>query len=259
MVLLILTVRVPPFFHCGTKAMRKIKKSSSDGPRMSPPTQLLRATWSLLTHSLSDFVAPTILMHVTLERLCRFYCGSTRLECVQARVATAARDCGKPLPRTPCRCVPRRLLTLPCPMGRKKRRLGIDDAKLQDVLHTGGVSISGLAQLLKTLSDADDVPVEVFRKRLMTANKDEFRKHEFKIQLQLADGEPWTWSLLDPSTTLSTLLEKSKDLHLVYAHAWRRVRSSPESLWRLVVAFDEFTPGNKLNLDSGVGGCQMGV
>ena len=46
--------------------------------------------------------------------------------------------------------VPRRLLTLPCPMGRKKRRLGIDDAKLQDVLHTGGGSISRLAQLLKS-------------------------------------------------------------------------------------------------------------
>jgi len=144
-------------------------------------------------------------------------------------------------------------------MGKKARRLGIEAAKLQEILHTGGVSTLGLARLLKRLSDADDVPVEVFRKRLMSANKDEFRKHEWKIQLQLADGEPWTWSLLDPATTLSTLLEKSKDLQAVYADAWRRVRCSPESPWRLVVAFDEFTPGNKLNLDTGIGGCQMGV
>ena len=114
------------------------------------------------------------------------------------------------------------------------------------------MSTRGLARLLKRLSDADDnVPVELFRKRLLLASKEEFRKHEWKVQLQLADGEPWTWSLLDPATTLSTLLEKSKDLQAVYADAWRRVRCSPESPWRLVVAFDEFTPGNKLSLDSG--------
>ena len=94
--------------------------------------------------------------------------------------------------------------------GWEKRRLGIESAKLQDILHNGGVSTRGLARLLKRLSDADDVPVEVFRKRLLLASKEEFRKHEWKVQLQLADGEPWTWSLLDPRNHALHVIRKIK-------------------------------------------------
>ena len=133
--------------------------------------------------------------------------------------------------------------------GRKKRRLGVEDVKLQDILHTGGVSTVGLARLLKCLAKADDVPLETFRQRLLSANKDEFRKHEWKVPLQLAGDVQWTWSMLDPATSLSTMCEKSKDLQALYADAWRRAPCSPESPWRLAVAFDEFTPGNKLSLD----------
>ena len=98
------------------------------------------------------------------------------------------------------------------PAGRKKRRLGVEDVKLQDILHTGGVSTVGLARLLKCLAKADDVLVESFRKRLLFANREECKKHEWRVPLQLAGDVQWTWSMLDPATSLSTICEKSQDL-----------------------------------------------
>ncbi len=136
-------------------------------------------------------------------------------------------------------------------MAAKRRRLDLGGVRLQDLLHTGSVSHVGLAQLLKKLHPDSDLATETIRKQLLSTNKELLRTHEWQVQLQLVGGAHWTWSMLDPVVTLATMLEKSKDLQALYTEAWRRSPCTPESPWRVVAAFDEFTPGNKLSLDQG--------
>ena len=136
-------------------------------------------------------------------------------------------------------------------MAAKRRRLELSGSKLQDILHVGGISQNGLAKLLQRLSAQDGASVHTFRRDVRSASKEEFAKREWTVTLKLASGEEWQWSLLDPAATLSTLVERSRDLQALYTDAWRRTPCSQLSPWRVVVAFNEFTPGNKLSLDQG--------
>ena len=83
----------------------------------------------------------------------------------------------------------------------------------------------------------------------MDANKEEFDKISRTIELPLSGGGMWKWSLLDPSQLLVSLVSNSPALQQLYADAWRRSPPSPQRPWSLVVTFDEFVPGNKLQTD----------
>ena len=133
----------------------------------------------------------------------------------------------------------------------KRQRLDIDEATLQQVLHTGRISQAGLAKLLSKLQDKSQgsSSCETVRKQLLLANTAKFATHRLALPLQLSDGSPWAWHLLDPGKTLASILATSASLQALYTVAWRRSPATPASLWRIVVGFDEFTPGNKLSLD----------
>lgn len=133
----------------------------------------------------------------------------------------------------------------------KRQRLDIGDATLQQLLHTGRISQTGLAQLLSKLHDKSKggPSCETVRQQLLLANSAEFAPHRLQVPLQLTDGSPWVWHLLDPCKTLASIVAKSASLQALYTEAWRRSPATPASPWRIVVGFDEFTPGNKLSLD----------
>lgn len=63
------------------------------------------------------------------------------------------------------------------------------------------------------------------------------------------EGEPFNWEIASPSDLLVSLLTDCPRLADAYASA---VAMYPPSLhvWHIVVAWDEFTPGNKLTLDN---------
>ena len=79
----------------------------------------------------------------------------------------------------------------------------------------------------------------------MDANKEEFDKISRTIELPLSEGGMWKWSLLDPSQLLVSLVSNSPSLQQWSADAWRRSPPSPQRPWSLVVAFDEFVPGQQ--------------
>jgi hypothetical protein len=54
----------------------------------------------------------------------------------------------------------------------------------------------------------------------------------------------WTCDLL-----LAVLLTESAALQALCTEAWARSPSTPRNPWSLLVAFDEFVPGNKLSTD----------
>ncbi len=133
----------------------------------------------------------------------------------------------------------------------KRHRLDIGAATLQELLHTGRISQSGLAELLVKLQDKSKgvLSREAVRHQLRSGNMAEFEAHRLQIGLSLIDSSPWVWNLLDPCKTLATIVAKSAALQQLYAEAWSRSPSTPATPWGLVDGFDEFTPGNKLSLD----------
>ena len=72
------------------------------------------------------------------------------------------------------------------------------------------------------------------------------------ISLPLKDGGgDWNWAFLNPAKLLAFRLREDNDFISIFEEA---LALSPPSLarpWRLLVSFDEFTPGDKFRADNG--------
>jgi hypothetical protein len=129
----------------------------------------------------------------------------------------------------------------------KRRRT----AGLNELLHTGGVTTSALAEILAKVARSDlGCDADVGRHRLQRDNLHIFNQHKVAQDLQLSDGSIFVWSFLNPHTWLPDLVERSPRLQVVFAAALERYPVSAAQPWHLAVAFDEFAPGNKLQVDN---------
>ena len=63
-------------------------------------------------------------------------------------------------------------------------------------------------------------------------------------------GEPIVWETLEPSRLWCELIASSPRLSALIAVAIGERPPSPTSPWHLIIAFDEFAPGNKLNVNN---------
>lgn len=119
---------------------------------------------------------------------------------------------------------------------KRSRRLA-----LQDLLHVGGVSVSGLANILSRVG-----PDKSCINLLRDVNLDRFRALHTVLHVTLRDGELFAWEIIDLSKALPAYLAHSAGLRQLYAEAAARSPPTLARPWSAVVAFDEFVPGNKL-------------
>jgi hypothetical protein len=77
-----------------------------------------------------------------------------------------------------------------------------------------------------------------------------FASMKATVVLPLIDGGEFSWEFVDPAKLLSEAVANVPDLQELYSRALSVHRCSPEEPWNIAVGFDEFTPGNKLNLDN---------
>jgi hypothetical protein len=132
----------------------------------------------------------------------------------------------------------------------KRRRVlaGVPPELLSDLLHKGGVSMAGLAGVIATLRGADPSCNQWDRHVLGEANQELFHRIKCADAVQMS-GVPWSWLYVDPGKLLTVLLSESAALQCLYDEAWARSPATPQAPWSLVVAYDEFVPGNKLSTD----------
>ena len=64
------------------------------------------------------------------------------------------------------------------------------------------------------------------------------------------EGEELQWTLLHPAKLVQQLVDESPALAEVSGNAANRSAPSQERLWRIVLGFDEFAPGNKLRYNN---------
>ena len=68
------------------------------------------------------------------------------------------------------------------------------------------------------------------------------------IEVETVGGGQWQWHLCQPNLLFSTMVSESKPLQTLLKETFLSSPSSRERPWSLVVGFDEFVPGNKLQL-----------
>jgi hypothetical protein len=106
-------------------------------------------------------------------------------------------------------------------------------------MHVGGVSMQGLRNILGS------VGIEgATKKHMEAANAEFFSRVRNSISLPLEKGGEFTWHFADPARALQELVDSSWELQEIYARAAARKPCSQAAPWSMIIAFDEFTPGD---------------
>ena len=119
---------------------------------------------------------------------------------------------------------------------------GPDNDTLQSLLHEGGVSKSALARMLNKLEGVASLT------RIKAEDKKLFEKVRHVEACPRIDGGVFNWEFCNPGLQMVLLIEGRPKLRRLYERAVA-TRGSSEP-WTLIVAFDEYVPGNKFALDS---------
>jgi hypothetical protein len=133
----------------------------------------------------------------------------------------------------------------------KRRRVLADFPvdMIPNLLHQGGVSMQGLAKVIAALQGTDTSGPQWDRIGLGDVNQAMFHRTKCVDVVRMLSGDPWPWEYIDPCKLLTVLLTESVGLQALYDGAWARSPATPQTPWSLLVAFDEFSPGNKLATD----------
>lgn len=135
-------------------------------------------------------------------------------------------------------------------MQRARKQQRIDDglapglARLQAVVNLRGTSNSALKEIMARLG-ANQGPSA---NALTDAMQARFRSVMRIIDVENEDGSVWSWPLCDPNLLLTRMLHESPPLQRIFSEALAQRPCSASAPWRLIVGFDEFVPGNKLQL-----------
>ena len=135
--------------------------------------------------------------------------------------------------------------------GPHKRRK-VSSKSMQHLLHTGGISILGLATLLKKLKEDDGDAASLLdarRSDMGKARTELYDQVKLEIDLHMTEGPDWRWEFLDPLKLIAKATELSPAFRTLVANAVQRSPPSAQRPWRLVLGFDGFTPGDSPNVD----------
>ena len=110
-------------------------------------------------------------------------------------------------------------------------------------LHHKGVSLSALHDLMAGLVDPD-----LGRHRVQQESHTSFDQIREEMTLpRSAGGEPVVWELCNPNLLMSDIIADSTHLQGLFADALARHPCTREQPWKLILAWDEYVPGDKLN------------
>ena len=124
---------------------------------------------------------------------------------------------------------------------------------LQQVLHLGGISVRSLAAIAGALIQddeaEDDLQLEGTMIRLMKGDqREEWSTVKASLKLEMTDGQPVDWVIADPIQLMQVIINNSPALQSQYRkiadEQVARTGIQGQITVNIVVAFDEFTPGN---------------
>jgi hypothetical protein len=132
----------------------------------------------------------------------------------------------------------------------KRQRLS-DESRdaLRGFCRRGSISNKGLQFLLARLKEHPEL-LDVSRTEMVQQFHDRFDMVKTSVNLPNRDGSVSEWAIADPGLLLSMVLRERRELAHMFAAALEAHPCSELNPWRIIVGFDEFTPGNKTKLDN---------
>ena len=115
--------------------------------------------------------------------------------------------------------------------------------KMLEVLHTKGVSLRALRHITNKLAQEGE---EISRDKLCDLARERFLQVRRTITLPLDGGGEHLWAVADFMLLVAMTVRASADMQELFSNALQRSPCSPEAPWRLLVAWDEYTPGSLL-------------
>jgi hypothetical protein len=113
---------------------------------------------------------------------------------------------------------------------------------LQTLVASENISRVGLERVLGQIKENPQL-LEATSQGLQDANAARFQELRHVERVETEDGGVYDWEFADPNRLLQTIL---KDCPGFAAEYLRAATNHPVRPWRLLVQFDEFTPGDKL-------------
>ena len=113
----------------------------------------------------------------------------------------------------------------------------------------GGVSHTGLAAIIRELQRSAlpcDSKIDKHVLQAVTLAEFDALRHVVPMPSD-GGGEGFNWDMLDPNRLFATMAAEPGTFRDCVAAAIANHPPSRDQPWSLIVAFDEFAPGNKLN------------
>jgi len=120
---------------------------------------------------------------------------------------------------------------------------------LKGFCRLGKITNDGLQELLSRLRRNPEL-LDATRRDLVDEFHSRFDAISTTIDVDLTDGAVWHWPVVEPGLLLQKLLSECPNLFAVFAQALVRTPCTKDRPWSALIGFDEFTPGNKLNIDN---------
>ena len=130
-----------------------------------------------------------------------------------------------------------------CAMG-KRAKLDPEGSLLKVGIAATSSSDVELRRILQAREGSDAPTI----KKLRAARYDRFDPVMRTIEVETDDGGTWTWHLCQPNLLFATMVSESAPLQQLLRESLRSSPCSRDRPWNLLVGFDEFVPGNKLQL-----------
>ena len=115
--------------------------------------------------------------------------------------------------------------------------------KLMGIVHTKGVSLSALRHITNRLAEEGE---HISRNKLRDLARERFSQVRRAITLPLDGGGEHVWHVADFMLLVAHTIRSSPAMQELFSNALQRYPCSASSPWRLLVTWDEFTPGSLL-------------
>jgi hypothetical protein len=138
-------------------------------------------------------------------------------------------------------------------MDRKRPRLSQSHDLARRLAGIGGVSATVLADIVRELRRApvDDAELVLHRHAIGDALLERFDALHYVVEVPVVDGgEPFQWEMVDPAKLLAETVRLCSATRAAFTEAFAARPPSQDDPWDLIIGFDEFSPGNKLQVDN---------
>jgi hypothetical protein len=115
----------------------------------------------------------------------------------------------------------------------------------------GTVSDSDLVRFGKISEALQNTHAKTSRTQIQGSTQKDAQLLGLTLRLPTSEGDrDLEWDICEPNILLAHVVASCPDLQAAYAVAAQRVPPTRERPWDLMVCFDEFSPGDKLNYDN---------